>query len=100
MRSTKFNGSFAPSDVANATPADAPSPSPACSDSPPTTQSELDESFSFETVTTHQGPLHTTDKKYCGHPYSLKVKWSTGEMTWEPLDRTFEDAPDEVLAYA
>ena len=58
------------------------------------------ETYSFEKIVAHQGPLSTTDKKYRGEPFSLKILWSTKEHTWEPLSQFFADQPDEVIEYA
>ena len=58
------------------------------------------ETYSFEKIVTHQGPLSKTEKKYRGEPFSLKILWSTKEHTWEPLFQFFADQPDEVIKYA
>ena len=39
-------------------------------------------------------------KKYLGSAFNLKILWSTGFSTWEPLDAFFQDAPQDVADYA
>ena len=56
--------------------------------------------YTFDKILAHQGPLLPRDRKYRGSPYSLKIRWSTGETTWEPLRNVFADAPHAVTEYA
>ena len=32
-------------------------------------------------------PYTSTDAEYLGSSYNLLIKWETGEMTWEPLNK-------------
>ena len=59
-----------------------------------------DQEYTFERIVTHEGPLRRGHKKYLGSTFNLKILWSTGATTWEPLDVIFEDAPDAVVEYA
>ena len=56
--------------------------------------------YSFERIMAHEGPLHVQHKRYKGHKFNLKIKWSNGQTSWEPLHNFFEDQPDEVADYA
>ena len=55
--------------------------------------------YTFEHITAHAGPLRRSHKKYLGSAFNLKVLWSTGVSTWEPLDAFFQDAPQDIAAY-
>ncbi len=59
-----------------------------------------EERYDFVKIATHLGPLARNHRHYKGHPFSLKIIWSNGQKSWEPLNAFFEDAPDEVIAYA
>ena len=59
-----------------------------------------DQKYTFDSIMTHEGPLDRTHKRWKGAPYNLKIKWSTGETSWEPLHRVFEDVPSHVVDYA
>ncbi len=56
--------------------------------------------YTFERIVAHEGPLRPGRKRYLGSPFNVKVLWSTGTTTWEPLDRFFHDAPEDVADYA
>ena len=59
------------------------------------------ERYTFTKIVTHQGPISPSDaKRYKGCPFNLKILWSTGQTTWEPLSNIFEDNPDSVVEYA
>ncbi len=58
------------------------------------------QTYYFEKILTHEGPLNKRHKKYNGHPFNVQILWSTKEKTWEPLHIVFEDAPNDVVAYA
>ena len=58
------------------------------------------QTYGFSSIVTHQGPIARDHKNYRGHKYNLKIKWDTGQTTWEPLHVFLEDAPDEVVEYA
>ena len=54
----------------------------------------------FKRITTHAGPLRYGHKRHLGSAFNLKVLWSTGVSTQEPLDTFFQDAPQDVANYA
>ena len=58
------------------------------------------ETYTFDRILTHEGPLSRDHKRYKGHAFNVKILWSTKQTTWEPLHIIFEDAPDDVLDYA
>ena len=105
-RSTRFSGSY--SDTKKKTRSSSPShipplpaspsivsPSPLPFRSPPS-----DETWTVEKVLSHQGPLQRSDRRFIGDVFNLKILWSTGETTWEPLSTFFEDQPEMVVEYA
>ena len=118
-RSTKFSGSFSGDNpresaspratVTSPSPPDGTSPSESDSvgsdatpiasgaSPPPVADSQT---YMFEKIEAHQGPLDKSHKRYLGCPFNLKIRWSTGETTWEPLQNIFEDSPDDVVEYA
>ena len=56
--------------------------------------------YDYERIMTHAGPLRPNDRKFRGHAFSLKIRWSNGQTTWEPLHIILEDSPDDVVEYA
>ena len=44
-----------------------------------------EEMFTFTEILDHQGPLRPRDPRYKGSKWNVKVKWSDGSVTWEPL---------------
>ena len=81
-----------PSDPLETDPSPTPSPRYSPAPSP--------QLYSFEKIVAHQGPLAPNHKNYKGHPFNLKILWSTKETTWEPLHNFFADQPDSVIEYA
>lgn len=59
-----------------------------------------EQKYTFEKILTHEGPIDSTHKRWKGCAFNLKLKWSTGETSWEPLDRVFDDVPAHVVEYA
>jgi hypothetical protein len=68
--------------------------------SSPQVVTSTSQKYTLEKLVAHQGPLIATDKRYLGSPFNLKVKWSTGQTTWEPLHVLFQDVPRMVVEYA
>ncbi len=69
--------------------------------SDPAMSNEIDpQTYDFSSIMTHQGPIARDHKNFRGHRYNLKIKWNTGQTTWEPLHNFLEDAPNEVIEYA
>ena len=122
-RSTHFTGPFndgtarrPPPDTTASTPSssttdDTARPSPDSSSPAPPVQEPSDspapfypppppERCTFERIMAHQGPLHARDKRYRGAPFNLKIRWSAGQTSWEPLSTFLEDQPHEVVEYA
>ena len=108
-RSTVFKGSYAPTTrTANRTARSRNSTATSTSVPPPeTVYTPLDErapisdeKWSFDRIMTHAGPLRRDDPKFRKHAFSLKIRWSNGQTTWEPLDVFLRDAQDEVIEYA
>ena len=52
--------------------------------------------WTYEELLAHQGPLHSSHKDYNGSKYNIQIRWSTGEVTWEPLENLA--GPDRVCA--
>ena len=110
-RSTRFAGSFkdSPSKDMSSNPIPSPtgtgegttkrSQTPAATMSP-YTPPPSNETWDVEKILAHQGPLARNDKRYRGDVFNLKVRWSTQETTWEPLNTFFEDQPEMVVEYA
>ena len=105
-RSTRFTGSYSqdrpssgnrpPATTANAEAIpddDIPSPSPFYPPPRPVR-------YSFERIMAHEGPLHIRHKRCKGAKFNLKIRWSNGQTSWEPLPNFFDDQPHEVAEYA
>ena len=56
--------------------------------------------WTFNDVIDHQGPLSTSHPNYNGSSYNVKVKWTDGSETWEPLSIVMADDPVTLAAYA
>ena len=54
----------------------------------------------FTEIVAHEGPLHTTDPSYKGSGYNVKVLWSDGTTTYEPLSVIANDDPVTCALYA
>ena len=59
-----------------------------------------DRLFKFRNITSHQGPLISTDRSYKGSKYNVLVEWETGESTYEPLDLIAKTDPVTCAIYA
>ena len=60
---------------------------------------ELD-TWTFTDVVEHEGPLSSSHPKYKGSSYNVRVKWTDGALTWEPLALIAKDDPVTLAAYA
>jgi hypothetical protein len=58
------------------------------------------ESWTFKSMTDHQGPMSSKHKDYKGTLYNVLVKWEDGYETYEPLDIIMKDDPITVAQYA
>ena len=56
--------------------------------------------WQFEEIVSHQGPLSTEHKDYNGSTYNVQIRWSTGEITTEPLSVIAMDNPVVCALYA
>jgi hypothetical protein len=56
--------------------------------------------WTFEEIVAHEGPLHSKHKNYRGSQWNVQVKWSTGEVTWEPICNIIKDDPVYLAIYA
>ena len=54
----------------------------------------------FTEIVAHEGPLHSTDPSYKGSRYNVKVLWSDGSTTYEPLSIIGADDPVTCALYA
>jgi hypothetical protein len=61
---------------------------------------DTEQLYKFRRITSHQGPLRTSDKDYKGSTYNVLVEWETGETTFEPLDLIASDDPVTCAEYA
>jgi hypothetical protein len=55
--------------------------------------------YEFDKILAHEGPLSWKSQNYHGSAYNVKVLWSDKTITWEPLSRIAEDAPEIVSQY-
>ena len=58
------------------------------------------ELWTFQDVLEHQGPLKPEDPRYKGSSYNVKIAWSDGSETWEPLSMMIKTDPATMAAYA
>jgi len=56
--------------------------------------------WSFQEIVAHEGPLRSTDPSYNGSLYNVKVLWSDGSTTYEPLNVIAADDPVTCALYA
>ena len=56
--------------------------------------------FTYQEVLEHAGPLTASDKNYKGSSYNVKILWTDGSMTWEPLTAIINTDPVTVAVYA
>ena len=61
---------------------------------------QQDTLWQFEEILSHQGPLSTEHPDYNGSTYNVQIKWSTGEVTTEPLSVIAADNPVTCALYA
>ena len=60
---------------------------------------ELD-TWTFQEILAHEGPLSPHSPRYNGSSYNVRVRWSDGSETWEPLNMIGKDNPVTLAAYA
>ena len=60
---------------------------------------ELD-TWTFQDVVDHQGPLPSSHPDYKGSSWNVRIKWTDGSLTWEPLNLIAKDDPVSLAAYA
>ena len=58
------------------------------------------ELFTFSEVLEHEGPLLPSHQRYMGSSCNVKVKWTDGSITWEPLAMMITSDPVTLAAYA
>ena len=63
-------------------------------------QVDEDVLWQFEKIIGHQGPLKPSDPHYKGSNYNVMMKWSNGEITYEPLNIIAADSPVVCAQYA
>ena len=56
--------------------------------------------WNFERIVGHQGPLKKGDPHYKGSRYNVRIEWSNGEITTEPLSIIGADSPVICAIYA
>ena len=56
--------------------------------------------WKFQEIVAHEGPLNSTDPSYKGSMYNVKVLWSDGSNTYEPLSVIGADDPVTCALYA
>ena len=56
--------------------------------------------WKFRRISSHQGPLPSTDKMWKGSEYNVTVEWENGEITDEPLSTIAADDPVTCALYA
>ena len=54
----------------------------------------------FQEIIAHEGPLRPDDPSYMGSTYNVKVLWSDGTTTYEPLSVIGADDPVTCAVYA
>ena len=56
--------------------------------------------YTFREILDHQGPLKPSDSKYMGSTYNVRVLWTDGSITWEPLAMMIKSDPVTLAEYA
>ena len=56
--------------------------------------------WKFTSISGHEGPLKPSDSKYKGSRWNVKVEWSNGETSWEPLGIIATSDPVTCAIYA
>ena len=56
--------------------------------------------WTFQDITDHEGPLKPSGSNYKGSTYNVLVHWSDGSYTWEPLNMIAKDDPISLANYA
>ena len=54
----------------------------------------------FENIDAHSGPFTPSDKEYKGSRWNVRINWSNGETTWEPLSIIAKSDPISCAIYA
>ena len=54
----------------------------------------------FEEILDHQGPLHPKHKDYTGSSYNVLIRWTNGEIDWQPLKNLQGHDKTTVALYA
>ena len=60
---------------------------------------ELD-TWTFEEITAHEGPLRSDSPRHKGSSYNVRIRWSDGSETWEPINLVAKDDPVSLAHYA
>ena len=56
--------------------------------------------YTFQKILDFQGPLKSSDPKYMGSAYNVKVLWTDGSITWEPLAVMIKSDPVTLAQFA
>ena len=56
--------------------------------------------WKYEEILEHQGPIHPKHKDYKGSSYNLLIRWSNGEIDWQPLKNFRGHDAATVAVYA
>ena len=56
--------------------------------------------YTYEEIVSHQGPLQPADKDYKGSKYNVKITWTDGTTSFEPLCQVVRDDPVGAAQYA
>jgi hypothetical protein len=59
-----------------------------------------DSTWAFKSISTHQGPLQSNDRRYKGSSYNVLVHWEDGSETYEPLSVMAKEDPITCAKYA
>ena len=58
------------------------------------------EVYTFREILEYQGPLKPNDPKYMGSSYNVRVLWTDGSITWEPLAMMIKSDPVTLAEFA
>ena len=56
--------------------------------------------YTFQEILDYQGPLKKNDPMYMGSSYNVKVLWTDGSITWEPLSVMMKSDPVTLAQFA
>ncbi len=56
--------------------------------------------FTFREILEFEGPLKKSDSNYMGSSYNVKVAWTDGSITWEPLSMMIKCDPVTLAQFA